>query len=646
MKRLVLTLAILTAVAVRVQATDKATVKWARTAPRIDSIIITGNQHFSERQIRKHLYSRPRTTWLAIKGDRRSHVQRETLQRDTLEVKYLYLSNGFLNVRLSHFYRPILPDSTAAVCVQIDEGSQYLFGQSRLEGQYDRQYQVRLSELVSQLKRGAPANLFLLKDTESAIKAFLANRGYPYARIGYDIDTTGRPDSCDVVFTVDSDSLVHFGNVLVEVANPKADGRARYPEYTSLRELRIVPREVYRRDDLLESQRRLFESGYFTTFQLSQSEGSFDRLNPDFRLRLTERRSTYLTFRIGAAQSGVRDLEWDLSLGAGQRNVWGSRTIEGTAALSFSAGKDTRLLDNRFTLRFVEPWFLRTRTKFTLAGEYQPRITDPRTLRFDKESWSVSTFFSRWFGRKIRASLGLEYQHVKLSDIPSWEIPIIKEQEGLSARRKIYLTARRDSRDDVFIPQRGSVAEFGGDIYGGFLAGDVDFFKLQASWSRYRRVWPGWVAATRLKIGWAEEYGHTSAVPLDEALFIGGANSIRGVKENSLGPLDADGNPVGARYTMVINQEFRWKTVQFLTVLPLLGDLMSRFPLWQSVFVDVGNGFLNTDEIALKNLAVAYGFGFQITSPAGPIRIDYGELLEHHDFDYSHRWHFTILYAF
>jgi len=278
MTRLVPVLILLCLSAIKVQATDKAIVRWARTGPRIDSISIEGNQYFSDNEIRKHLYSRPRTIWLAIKGDRRSHVQRETLQRDTLEVKYLYLSNGFLNVRLRHFYQPTLPDSTAAVCLQIEEGPQYLLGVSDLEGSYDRQFHARLKEMISKLTRGAPANLFLIKDTESSIKAFLSNRGYPYARIGYTIDTTGRADSCDVLFTVAADSLVHFGNVTVDVANPKVDGRSRYPEYASLRELKIVPGAVYRRDDLLESQRRLFESGYFTTFQLSQSDQSFDRL--------------------------------------------------------------------------------------------------------------------------------------------------------------------------------------------------------------------------------------------------------------------------------------------------------------------------------------------------------------------------------
>ena len=645
MRRLLPIMAVLTlCAATEAQTVSKVLLRWARNRP-IHSIEIDGNKYFTESQIRKRLYSRPRNLWLAIKGDRRSRIQPETLQRDTLEVKYLYLTNGFLDIAVTHTLRPHLPDSSAVVRIHVDEGPRFLIGSTDLEGGYDRQFQGRLMGFLSKLTPGLPANLFELKDTETSMKAFLANRGYPYARVSYRIDSTSPPASCRITYTVDSDSLVHFGQVFFEVANPKPDGKSRYPEYTGQRELKIKPGAIYRRDDILESQRRLFESGYFTTFQISPAETSRDSLNPDFKLRVTERKSTYVTSRLGAAQSEVRDLVWDISGGAGQRNVWGSRSLDGSLDLSFAAGKDTRLLDNRIRAQFQEPWFVGTRTRMILTFEYQPRIKDP-VQSFDIESWALSAAFSKWFGRKLRTNFGLEYRKVRLSNILETEIPIVKQQEGISERRKVYLTVRRDARDDLFIPRHGSLTEFSGDLFGGFLGGDADFFKVQASWSRYRLIWPGWIAASRLRGGWAAPYGHTAAVPLDQALYLGGANTIRGVAENRLGPLDATGQPIGARYTMVFNQEFRWKTIQFLNVLPLMGDLMTQFPLWQSLFVDVGNGFQRTADMRLQNLAVAYGLGFQIVTPAGPVRIDYAELLEHDSFAYSHRWHFTILYAF
>ncbi len=640
-RRLLILSTFLSLVASESDAVDKARLRWARSGPKIDSIHIEGNQHFSYGEIRKHLYSRTRNIWLAIKGDRRSRVRRETLGRDTLEIKYLYLSNGFLNVAADHSFEPLGRDSSAMVRIAIDEGPQYRYGDKLLRGAYERQYHVRIRGMLSGLGSAQPVNLFELKDTETSVKAYLANRGYPYARVEFEVDTTGSPDRCPVTFEVNSDSLVHFGSVTVI-------GAETYPESVGLRELKIKPGAVYRREDILESQRRLFESGYYTTFQLKQSENSLDRLNPDFVLELRERKATYLALRTGASKSELRDLLWDVSLGAGSRRsfgILGPRRLEGLADYSFSAGHERRLFVHRYRLKLTEPWFLGTRTKLVLTGEYQPRLRDP-VKEFDKRSVSGSAVFLKWFGRQVRTGLGFQYEYVKLSGIPEGEIPAVKRQEGISARRKLYVTMRRDSRDDLFIPTRGSVTEFSVDFFGGFLLGDADFFKLQGSWSRYRLVWPGWIWASRIRGAWAEEFGQTVMVPLDEALYLGGASSVRGFEENKLGPLRPDGTPEGARYTVIFNQEFRWKTVQFLNALPVVGGIFKRFPQWQTIFVDIGNGFRNQGEMRFENLAVSYGTGLQIASPAGPIRVDYAEVLEHHDFDFAHRWHFTILYAF
>jgi outer membrane protein assembly complex protein YaeT len=643
-RRLLLVLLLGLGFASQVGAIDKARLRWARSKPAIDSIHIDGNAYFSDPEIKKQLYSRPRNIWLAIKGDRRSKVQRETRQRDTLEIKYLYLTNGFFGVKVHHTYEPLGQDSSALVRIAIEEGRQYRYGAKSLRGDYDSTYHVTLRNMIDRLATGEPVNPFELRDVEIRLRTYLANRGYPYARVAYAVDTTGALATSDVVYEVVSDSLVRFGDVRVEVTNPKRDGSWRYPEKASTRELKIAPDAVYRRDDIIESQRRLFESGYFTTFQLKDTV-RINRLRPDFVLRLTERKSTFIAFRVGAGQSEVRDLVWDVSAGGGTRKFLGTRTLDGSGDLSFSAGSDTRLLDARLRARYIEPWFLGTRTKATLTAEVQPWLKDP-VKDFDKRSWSVSAGLSKWYGRRLRAHIGVEYENVNLAGIPEDEIPIVKEQEGISARRKLYFSIRRDSRNDLFIPWRGSLTELSVDFYGGFMKGDADFFKIQGSWSRYRLTWPGWIAATRIRGEWAQEFGQTPAVPVDEALYLGGANTVRGFKENMLGPLDADGEPEGARYTLVFNQEFRWKTVQILNALPLIGDLFKRFPQWQSLFVDIGNGFRNKEEMTWRNMAVAYGTGFQITSPAGPIRIDRAWVYEHHDFEYSDRWHFTILYAF
>ncbi len=638
MRRLLFTVCLLLLVSQEVSAVDKAALRWARSRPRIDSIVIEGNHYLSDSEIRGHLYSRVRNLWLAVKGDRRSRVQRETLGRDTLEVKYLYLRNGFLGVRVQHSYEPVGRDSTALVRIVIDEGRQFRYGGKTVTGSYEEEFGWRLSAFANKLEMGEPVNPFGINDIKTETKTFLANRGYPYATVDIKVDTTGPPERCPVAVNVFSDSLVHFGDVVVK-------GAVNYPEYVALRELKIAPGGVYRREDILESQRRLFESGYYTTFQLRRAEQVSDRLNPDFVLSLRERKTRHMTFSAGAGQSTVKDLLWDVSGAFGQRNFLGSRRYELLADYSFSFGRDTRLITHRYRLRYTEPWFLGVRMPLAVTGQFEPRIKDP-VQEFDKYTWSVSAVATKWYAQKIKVSLGLQYESINISGASDEIVAYAKTLEGNSERRKIYAIFRRDSRDDLFVPSRGSVTEFQADVWGGFLGGDDSFFKLQGSWSRYQIVWPGWIAATRLQGRWAEEYGKTECVPLDEALYVGGANTVRGFDENMLGPLIDKSTPAGARYTVVFNQEFRWKTVQIHQALPVLGGLFKSLPLWQSLFLDIGNGFSDTREMRFDNLAMTYGTGLQIMSPAGPIRVDYARVIKTDRFDFDYRWHFTILYAF
>ena len=81
-------------------AVNKAKLRWLRDKPLIDSIVISGNHYITKSEIKDRMYSRKQSSWRKLKKDRRIKVQRETLGRDTLEIKYLYLTKGFLNIKV------------------------------------------------------------------------------------------------------------------------------------------------------------------------------------------------------------------------------------------------------------------------------------------------------------------------------------------------------------------------------------------------------------------------------------------------------------------------------------------------------------------------------------------------------------------
>ena len=619
------------------QGNDRAHLRWLRDKPKIDSIAFEGNSYYSAGDIQKRMYSRVYTVWSALKGDRRARVQRETLARDTLEIKYLYLTNGFLGIRVEESFEMSSADSTALVRVTIGEGKRFFYSAVSVAGDHHSKLDFELKKKANLLKMGHPINLFELRQVAFDMKTVLANNGYPYAQVTFDVDSsTGT--LTPINYLVRSDSIVHFGDLAVT-------GIRVYPEYTARRESKLKKGNLYRRNDILESQRRLFESGYFSSLQLFQSNESINRLQPDFTLQVRERKPKFVTLRTGAGQSEFKDLIWDLSGTFGKRNFLGSRTYEAIADYSFSLGRNINLVTHRYRLRFTEPWFLGIRMPLQLTGQYEPRLKDP-VQDYKIESWSASIATIKKFGVKIRTSLGFEYESIKILGVSDELKQEIKDIEGISVRRNIYFSFRRDSRDNVFIPQRGIFAEIDAEYFGGFLGGDDNFTRFKVSFSRFEKVWPGWIMATRIAASSVEQFGESEEVPINDRLYLGGANTVRGFRENSLGPVGSEGAPVGAKFTFLMNQEFRWRTIQIFNVIPILKNFFANLPLWQSAFVDIGNGFTEASDFRFGDLAVTYGTGVQIVSPAGPIRLDYARVVPTERFKIADRWHFTILYAF
>ncbi|MEA3297315.1 MAG: BamA/TamA family outer membrane protein [candidate division Zixibacteria bacterium] len=611
---------------------ERLTLRWMRNKPPISAISIHGNHYFSDSEIKKRMYSRQHTLWSTLKGDRRTRVQRESPGRDTLEIKYLYLTNGFLGVQIDQQFETVAADSSARIVVNIDEGRQFRFGEISVEGSFDDRFNADFYNIYKMLKTGEKASLFKLRQVAFDMKTVFANDGYPYAKIDYDLDTINGGPFSPVTFHVKADSIVHFGKVAVS-------GIDRYPSYTVLRESRIMPGDIYQRQAIIDSQRRLLESGYFSTVRIIQADSASDRLNPEFILRVRERKPMYATIKTGAGQSEVRDLEWDFKAAFGKRNFLGSRRYDLSAQLKFAVGGGRGLLEHLYRIRYTEPWCFGIRMPLVLAAEWKPGVKDPEQ-DYRIETWSLSASTVKNFGEEIRVRLGLEYESVYIYGVPVDEALFLKEHEGLSLRRKIYLDFRRDSRDHIFIPRHGSLTDFRGEYYGGFLKGKDHFTKFEASWSSYQPVWPGWISATRFKVGWAQPFGDSKNVPMDDRFYLGGATTVRGFKVNSLGPEEK------ADFIALFNQEFRWQTFQMFQFVPLLKDFLGQWPLWQSIFFDMGNGYRKAEELSFRSLAYSYGTGVQIISPAGPIRIDYARRIKTAAIDFDDCWYFTILYAF
>jgi outer membrane protein insertion porin family len=205
---------------------------------------------------------------------------------------------------------------------------------------------------------------------------------------------------------------------------------------------------------------------------------------------------------------------------------------------------------------------------------------------------------------------------------------------------------RRDTRDDVLDPTKGTAIGLNGDVAVRALGSEVGFVKGFAEYFWYRQI-PNFrraVFATGARVGLAKGFRRVVAreidgqpvvgpngevladtitdLPASERFFAGGDTTVRGYARDSLGDQATiiKGFSSGGNAVMIFNGELR---------VPVWGDFGS------ALFLDVGNVFSRVSEIDLERLRPTAGFGVRYKSPIGPIRVDVGFKLDRGRFERS-----------
>jgi outer membrane protein insertion porin family len=141
----------------------------------------------------------------------------------------------------------------------------------------------------------------------------------------------------------------------------------------------------------------------------------------------------------------------------------------------------------------------------------------------------------------------------------------------------------RDTRDFVLNPTVGEYRVLSSQIAGGVLGGENDFYTFESSYQRYAHIRQvnttenpvvrQSVFAWRVRAGYADSYGRSDVVPVENRYFLGGANSVRGYEESGLGPHDSSVPPNPTAATFCCSP-----TWSFVSRCPSCGVGISRAP--------------------------------------------------------------------
>jgi outer membrane protein insertion porin family len=336
------------------------------------------------------------------------------------------------------------------------------------------------------------------------------------------------------------------------------------------------------------------------------------------KINVTEKSTGSFTF--GAGYGNVESVFGTVSVA--QRNLFGrGQKLE----LKATIGAKT----TKYRLSFTEPYIY----DMPLSGTVDAYNWQYAYDEYDKDTFGGGLSLNYPIFDYTRAYLSYSIDLSDISNVSDGAPGSIKEIKGENLKSAVSSALRYDSRNSNFVPTEGSLHSFSFEFAG--LGGDVGFTKYIAATTYYYT--PFW----ELTLSAHSEGGYVQRtrdkkLPDYEKFYMGGIGSMRGFERGDLAPKDDDGNEVGGDRYFQVN-------------LDLLFPLLKEQGVYGGIFFDTGKVYDDDEKIEPDpgDLRQSAGLGFRWLSPMGPIRLEYGWILDPEDSDSgSGKWEFSMASAF
>jgi len=593
-------------------------------------------------------------------------------------IRAFYRRQGFHQVQVEGVVEERDSDRGDRIVLRIVEGPRTLVGTVRFAGNSPLSSTELQGLLVHPPGSPAPFRQAQYGRDVYALRAAHLARGYLECRILLDLEK--KEGEQDLVFTIQTGPQYRVQDI-------RLSGNSRVKEHLIRRELRISEGDIFDLDQIVRSEADLLETGWFRDVGFTPADLDTVEGTCNLDLHVVERPSSYYEIGVGA---GDRD-QVRISTAWGDRNVFG--TGKGLSArVRLLWGFDDILdverrlvFDHREEVNYTHRRFLGSRYVLRISGFFDRESRGSAGIAIERLGLLASTTLWRLRERNLQVELGHELIRKVLlkqvKDLTLADNAPAPEATGHSTTNSLLFLWTRDTRDNIFTPHQGSMRQLLWQTAGGpVLSGDNSFNKLVATWSKFFGAPDGSVFALRVQAGWAHPWYKSAdlgflGVPLENRFFAGGQRSVRGYRENSLGPrlTEQDQELViddrfllnhpaaGGNALLVTNAELR---------LPM--PLLSRWGFGLILFADGGNVWEDWSKVSLRGFRLSsqpdgpaptdvfdyrtgVGFGFLYNTPVGPIRLEYGLPLKRarrvsesgeSEIDPHHIWHLSLGFAF
>lgn len=541
---------------------------------------------------------RTRVTGLSIPGFPRGLYVAETLTEDMRALRRYLVSQGYPQAEVGPPATTFSEDRTAArIVIPVSEGPRRTVGAITITGNHALPTDQILK--VVALRPGEGWDEAKLDEARRKIEQLYQRRGYHGTTVTAKGTESG--DRMALAFDVTEGELTRVGRVMIA-------GLTATKSYVVERELQIKPGDPLDAVDLSETRRRLDATRIFDRVDV-EVQGTAEAPFRDVVIRVREAKPWRFEFGVGyATEEGFRGYV-----------TFGNDNLFGTGQ-SASLTERVSQKSERTELQYRQPWLFGTR----LQGEavvFRER-KDEIGFKSDRRGATYTVqreLFPRLFRpdeptdhpKSLRAGLRYRIEEFRRHDIDPDLLA-----EGTAPRDdtvgSVMPFLALELRDNPTDPHAGSYHFASVEVGSSHLGGSVNFVKFVLENSVYVGLPGATVLALSGRLGLATPYGDTEDLVIEDRFKAGGSTTIRGYRDERVGPVDSFNNPEGGDLRLLFNVEY-------------------RFPIWRFLggvtFFDAGMVTPRVRDFAWSEFFPGAGAGLRLTTPIGPVRFDVGYAL-------------------
>jgi len=546
-------------------------------------------------------------------GQNDGEVKLDQLEFEQPRIKDVYHQHGFLDSKVEKpFMKVDFTSNNAELNFFIDEGEQYSTNDIKI---YIDESILSTKELYPNLslRKDRTFNIKSLRKDVDFIETSVADLGYAFAKVKYELKKNKKNSKVDIVFSVIPGEKVFINDVVIS-------GNSRTLDRVIRRNVYLAPGDLFNLTDFKDSTNKLKRSGFFDSVEILKKRVTATKMNLEVKVNETSTGNIILGGGFGSYDGFL------LTAGVKDTNVFGSGKSVG---IKVDVSKHKQDID----LFLKEPAINDSKYNGSINIYSKTREIDYSGPDYSFEKKTIG--FALGAGRELYRNTftGLVYKletiketYTDESSTDSYDPFVYKTNEDyILSSIKPYISY--NSTDDHTFPRNGIKASTALELAG--IGGDAKFTKSFSSYKYFHSLQKeydlDWVIRYKSSLQFLIDNGK---ITQGDSLYLGGINSLRGFKSYAFGP-DSSSNEPALKQMFANSMELSF---------PLFSEKMR----W-NVFYDYG--MIGEDKIA-ETKRSSVGAAFEWISPIGPVQLIFAEALDDKPGDKTSAFEFSLGQSF